>query len=85
VKVEVYFQLWLINRAFDRVLKSLAVLRELPGFHRGEIDRFRNLSQETQSAMNSYLVSVVEVAETGKAGRHFRKRVARERKDDRVG
>jgi hypothetical protein len=85
VKVEVYLHLWLINKAFERVLKSLAVLREHPGFRRGEIDRFRGMSQEAQAAINSYLVSVVEIAETDKAGRHFRKRLARERKDDRLG
>ena len=84
MKVEAYLHLWLINRGFDRALKSLEVLREHPAFRRGEIDRLRNLAQEVQAAMNSYLVSIVEIAETDKAGRLFRKRVARERKDERV-
>jgi mono/diheme cytochrome c family protein len=83
VQAEVYLHLWLINRAFERVLKSLDVLRGHPGFRRGEMDRFRNLSQEARAAMNSYLVNVVETAETDKAGRHFRKRIRRERREER--
>ena len=78
-----YFHLWLINLSFDRVVQSLDTIRRQPGFRRREVDRFRSLSEEARAATNSYITSVVELAETDQAGRHFRKRLAQERKDER--
>jgi len=82
LKLDVYFHLWMINLSFDRVVQSLDRLRRQPGFRRREVDRFRNLSEEARAATNSYIASVVEVAETDQAGRRYRKRLAQERKDE---
>ena len=82
MKLDVYFHLWMINLSFDRVVQSLDTLRRQPGFRRREVERFRSLSEEARSATNSYIASVVELAETDEAGRRFRKRLAQERKDE---
>ena len=82
MKLDVYFHLWMINLSFDRVVQSLDTLRRQPGFRRREVDWFLNLSEEARAATNSYIASVVELAETDQAGRRFRKRLAQEQKDE---
>ncbi len=52
------------------------------GFHRSELGRFRALAQEARASTNPYLAAVIESAETDEAGRLFRQRLARERKDE---
>jgi hypothetical protein len=78
----VYKQLLRINRGFDDVIRSLAVLKRCEGFHAAELRRFRALAQHARASTNSYLAAVIESAETDEAGRLFRRQLARERRDE---
>lgn len=82
LQLEVFEHLLRINTAFDQVVRSLAALRKHRQFHPGELRRFLRASKEHRASLNSYLTAVIESAETAQAGRHFRKRLARERRDE---
>ena len=82
LKLDIYQHLLSINAGYDQVIGSLAALRQYGAFQAGELARFSALSKETRAATNSYLVSVLETAETDDAGRRFRKRLAQQRSDE---
>jgi len=54
-------------------------------FNRTELVRFEAWSEETRSSIDSYLLGVIESAETELAGRPYRRRLGRERHDDTDG
>jgi len=54
-------------------------------FNRTELVRFEAWSEETRSSIDSYLLGVIESAETLLAGRPYRRRLGRERHDDTDG
>ena len=78
----VYEQLWEINQGFDQVRRALEALRKVRLFNVAELQRCRDLAAENQASINSYLSHVIEEAETNRAGRLFRRRIARERTED---
>jgi hypothetical protein len=78
VKVPVYKHLLDINAGFDQVVRGLAALRKNDAFLSRELDRYSALAKETRAATNSYLIGVLERAETREAGRRFGKRWERE-------
>jgi hypothetical protein len=82
VKLAVYLELAKLNLGFDIVIESLAALRRHRGFHEGELDRYSDWSKEVRSATTSYLTGAVEAAETTEAGRRYRRRRTREKKDE---
>ena len=82
LKLEIYHQLLSINAACEQVIGSLAALQKHGVFHGSELARFSNLWKETRAATNSYIVGMIEIAETEEAGRRFRKRLAQERSDE---
>jgi hypothetical protein len=82
LKLDIYQHLLSIHAGYDQVIRSLAALRQYGAFQAGELARFSALSKETRAATNSYLVSVLETAETDDAGRRFRKRLAQQRSDE---
>lgn len=82
MKLPVYKHLLEINAGFDQVVRGLAALRKRDGFLTKEIDRFSALAKETRAATNSYLIGVIERAETDEAGRRFGKRRDREQKEE---
>ena len=82
VKLKVYEDLLAINAGLDQAVRRLAALRRHRAFHQGELERLRDLIQETRALSNSYLASVVEHVETEKAGRWFGKRRRRERGEE---
>ena len=81
-KLEVYEHLLQINSGFDQAIRSLAVLRKHKLFHRSALARVTALSKETRAVTNSYLVAIIETAETDEAGRRFRERKAQERAEE---
>jgi hypothetical protein len=82
LKVDVYQHLLCLNASFDRVLASLAALRKHAAFEGGELARFSAWSKEVKAATNSYLLGIMEAAETEEAGRRFHKRLAKERSEE---
>ena len=82
MKLDVYENLLRINAGYDQAIRSLAALRKHGAFHRGALARFAALSKETRAAATSYIVSVIEAAETNEAGRRFRERKTQERADE---
>ena len=82
MEIDVYRYLLFINAGFDQAIRGLAALRKHRAFQRDELARFAALSKETRSAISSYLVSTIEIAETNEAGRRFRKRLAQQRSDE---
>lgn len=82
LRPKVYKQLWHVNRAFENVGRSLTGLATHDAFDRRELEPFRALVQEAQAATNSYLAHAIDSKESTKAGRLFRRRIARERRDD---
>jgi len=82
MKLDVYEHLLRLNGGFDQAIQSLAALRKHGAFQPGALARFAALSKETRSAVTSYIVGVIEAAETDEAGRRFRERKAQERADE---
>ena len=82
VGLTVYEQLGAINQGFHQIRRALAALRKVRLFHGAELQRCRDLAAETQASINSYVSHVIEEAETNRAGRLFRRRIARECKED---
>jgi hypothetical protein len=82
LKVNVYEHLLKINSAFDQVARSLVALQKHRQFGVGELNRFRQQSNETRASVNSYLASIIESAETDEAGRRFHRRIAQEKHDE---
>jgi hypothetical protein len=85
LKVDVYEHLLQINVAFDQVVRCLAALQKRRQFGVGELDRFRRQSKETRASVNSYLMAIIESAESDEAGRRFHKRIAQEKNDEEGG
>jgi hypothetical protein len=82
VPVIVYRHLFDLNAGYDQVVRALAGLGESGLFGRRELRRFTALSEEARAATTSFLVSAMEAAETDEAGRLFRIRLARERREE---
>ena len=72
--VRIYEHLAMLNTGFDQVRRSLAALGRYREFDRPTLAQFSDQADETRAATNSYVASVIEVAETAEAGRRFRKR-----------
>jgi hypothetical protein len=82
VKLPVYKHLLDINAGFDQVVRGLAALRKYDAFLAKELDRYSALVKETRAATNSYLLGVLDQAETDEAGRRFGKRRDRELREE---
>ena len=82
VGLAVYERLCEINRGFEQVRRALIELGRSRLFDTSELQRCRELATESKAVINSYLTNTLETAETDHAGRLFRRRIARERKDD---
>ena len=76
-------RLWRVNRSFEQVLDHLRAFRKHPGIDVGEIRHLEELVAEVCAATNSYLLETFATIETARAGRAFRKRLVRERKQER--
>jgi len=82
MKQQAYEQLNQINQSFDQVLDNLRSLRKHSALHNDEVRRFEALTAETRASINSYLLEAFATLETAEAGRLFRKRVVRERREE---
>jgi len=69
-------------QALIKPSRALPLCGSHGAFHRGALARFAALSKETRAAATSYIVSVIEAAETNEAGRRFRERKTQERADE---
>ena len=79
---EVYEQLWELHSGFEQVRCALRGLGKHRTFHPGELKRLGAWLEEARAATASYLTGAIEEAETNQAGRLFRLRLRRERKED---
>ena len=82
MKRHIYGRLNSINQSFEEVLDSLRDLRKHPALDENEVRRFEDLTAETRAGINSYLLEAFATVETGEAGRLFRKRLKRERREE---
>jgi hypothetical protein len=82
VKLPVYKHLFDINAGFDQIIRGLAALRKGDAFLAQELDRYSELAKEVRAATNSYLIGVLERAETSEAGRRFGRRRDREQREE---
>jgi len=83
MKLDVYERLLAVNAGFDQAIRAIGALRKHPEFRPDEIARFIALSRETRAAVNSYLLGVLEGAETAEAGHRFEKRWEQQHRDER--
>jgi len=83
VKLELYEHLLAVNAGFDQAIRAIGAFRKYHEFRPDEIARFSALSRETRAAVNSYLLGVLEGAETAEAGRRFEKRWEQQHRDER--
>ena len=77
-----YEHLLRLNAGFEEVHGGLAALSKDQKFDRTELRRLRAWSEEARASINSYLASVIEGTATETAGRLYRRRLARERKEE---
>jgi len=82
MKLDVYEHLLRLNAGFDQAIASLTALRKHGAFKANALARFAGLAKENRAAATSYIVNVIETAETHEAGRRFRERKAQERADE---
>ena len=68
VKVEIYEQLFHLNKGYDEIITALAALRQHPAFPASELDRFTAVSKETRASAYSFLAAILEATETADAG-----------------
>ncbi len=83
MKRQIYRELNRIHKGFEEVLDSLRSLRKHPSLQSNEVRRYEALTAETRASINSYLLEVFAPVETAEAGRLFRKRLERERREER--
>jgi hypothetical protein len=81
MKRRVYEHVLAINAGFEQVRRGFRALGRIPGFERSAIERFGEQAEETRAAAMSYIAEVIQTEESDEAGRRFRKRLARERKE----
>ena len=79
---ELYEPLFRINEGFGSVALHLRILRQHRWLNANQIRRFEELTAETRAATNSYLLEAFAAQETNEAGRLFRRRLAREQKEE---
>ena len=84
MKRPAYEQMNRINQSFDQVLDNLRSLRKHPALQNDEVRRFEALTAETRASINSYLLEAFARVEIAEAGRLFRKRIARERREEQA-
>ena len=82
--MQVYMHLLNLSAGFDLVIRSLEALRKHQEFSLPELDGFKELAKETRAATNSYLVGIVENAETEEAGRLLGKPWEQQQQAERV-
>ena len=82
MKLDVYEHLLRLNAGCDQAIESLTALRKHGAFKANPLARFAALLKENRAAATSYIVNVIETAETHEAGRRFRERKAQERADE---
>ena len=83
MKRQIYRELHRVNKGFEEVLESMRLLRKHPSLQNDEVRRYEALTTETRASINSYLLEAFAPVETAEAGRLFRKRLQRERKEER--
>ena len=64
MKLSGYKHLFDIDAGFDQVTRGLATLRKHDAFPARELDHFSALVKEARAATNSYLIGVMDHAET---------------------
>jgi hypothetical protein len=77
-----YEQLQAIHTGFERVRLALGNLKGLPGLDRTELGVFSEFADEARATTLSYLTEAIESTETEYAGRLFRRRQIRDRKNE---
>jgi hypothetical protein len=80
----VYEHLLAINVGFEQVRRALTALGRRRGFDDRVLARYGELSEEARAATTSYLLEIIESAETKEAGRLSGRRLRRERKEERA-
>ena len=80
--LEVYENLWQLHSGFEQVRRALGSLAQNRIFQADEVERLGAWLEEARAATASYLTSAIEEAETNEAGRLFRRRRARERREE---
>jgi len=80
--LDVYQQLWELHAGFEQVRRALRALGQQPTFQIREVERLGGWLEEARAATASYLTGAIEEAETNEAGRLFKNRIARERKEE---
>ena len=81
--LEAYAHLLEINAGYEQVIRNLRALRGHAAFDQEQLNRYGALAREARAAANSYLTGALETVETEDAGRRFRRRLRRERQDER--
>ena len=79
--LDVYKQLWELHAGLEQIRRALASLAQQPTFQAREVERLGTWLEEARAATASYLTGAIEDAETNEAGRLFKNRLARERKE----
>jgi len=82
MKRQIYKEMHRMNTGFEEVLDSLRSLRKHPSLQSDEVRRYEALTAETRASINSYLLEAFAPVESAEAGRLFRKRLQRERRED---
>ena len=78
-----YEQVMAIETGFAQALQGLAALRKSEIFDQSEIERFTDQAAEARATTLSYLLNVIESAETEEAARLQDRRIKRERREER--
>ena len=80
--LKAYEELYRMNTAYEQVISSISALRKERAFNRTELACLADQAREARASANAYLTEVLQEAELAEAGRLFKRRVRRERKQN---
>ena len=80
---ELYRHLYEMNAGYEQVIASLSTLHRNPAFDRKHLVMLSDLAREARASSNAYLTEALQTVELAEAGRCFKRRVRRERREER--
>jgi hypothetical protein len=72
-----------MNAGYEQVIASLAAFHRDSAFDRKQLQVLSDRAQEARASSNAYLTGALQTAALAEAGRYFKRRVRRERREER--
>jgi hypothetical protein len=81
--METYKHLYEMNAGYEQVIASLAELRRDRALDRATLRDLTDLAREARACSNACIAETLQELELAEAGRRFKRRITRERREER--